>query len=164
MNILFVALCIIGSLGVVLRRTFLLITIQGDSMYPTLKHGDRVWARQVLFQPNPTKEDVVLIKRSFDDSIKDPFSIKRGVADDNLIVKRVVGLAGDTITIPLSDLDAIPREWLPEDLEQRADCNGDLVYFIPSSHCFVRGDGEVSVDSAVWGPVPIDSIQGVVLQ
>jgi len=74
-------------------------------------------------------------------------------------IKRLVGLPGDTISIRISELD----ERLQVVLRAKHDNNGVLVWHIPPDHCFVRGDGPVSGDSIIWGPIPIKFLTGVML-
>ncbi|MEH1906651.1 MAG: hypothetical protein V7L05_08485, partial [Nostoc sp.] len=39
--------------------------------------------------------------------------------------------------------------------------NGNLVWTVPENHCFVRGDGLVSMDSLIVGPIPLSALTGI---
>lgn len=72
-------------------------------------------------------------------------------------IKRVIGLPGDTVCIPLSTL----HESLQPLLRDRCNSDGNLIWDVPKNHCFVRGDAPFSVDSVLFGTVPLTSITGV---
>lgn len=60
---------------------FSLVQVDGQSMVPTLNHGERLVVRKIAYEPK--KQDIVIIKS--------------GVLD-KYIVKRVIALPGDTIS------------------------------------------------------------------
>lgn len=72
-------------------------------------------------------------------------------------IKRVIGLPGDTVCIPLSTL----AENLQPLLRDRCNSDSNLIWNVPENHCFVRGDAPFSVDSVLLGTVPLASITGV---
>jgi signal peptidase I len=74
-------------------------------------------------------------------------------------IKRLTGLPGDTISIRISELDQRLRVILPA----KYATHDVLVWHIPPGHCFVRGDGQFSGDSVIWGPIPIKFLTGLVL-
>ena len=70
-------------------------------------------------------------------------------------LKRIAGLPGDDITLfgPKLELSMRP-----------ASAPTEVGIHVPSGHVFVLGDNAaVSRDSRAWGPVPIQSIGGLVL-
>lgn len=72
-------------------------------------------------------------------------------------IKRVIGLPGDTVCIPLATL---PENLQPL-LRDRCNEDGNLVWEIPKHQCFVRGDFPFSVDSVLLGTVPLSAITGI---
>lgn len=63
-----------------------------------------------------------------------------------MFIKRIAALEGETYSFrPFPDEDNVKR------------C------YIPRGHVFVVGDNPVSIDSRDWGPIPADSIIGVVI-
>jgi len=122
-------------------------------MYPALMPDDRVlvlrhWPARWL------KKGQILIGL--------PPSAFIGKATDTLdhplIIKRVIGLPGDTLVTFLSDLPEFER---PLRLDQHGD-NGQRVWHIPPQHIFLKGDS-VGTDSLTWGPVPFSNVAGIVL-
>jgi signal peptidase I len=129
------------ALGV-LRRLLLVVTVEGLSMTPTLRHGDRVlvlrhWPRYWL-----RKGHIVLIRGAQTPDAIAPLTC----------IKRLTGLPGDTVANryegePPQSHD-VPRSWT-----------------IQPGYCFVAGDaGRASIDSYVWGPIPIEQVLGVVIR
>lgn len=80
-------------------------------------------------------------------------------SDHSKFVKRVIGLPEDTICIPLSSL----HEFMQTMLRSRCNAEGNLVWTVPKNHFFVRGDGLISMDSLVLGPLPLSILTGVVV-
>ena len=76
----------IGLVAVILVFTFLgrPVVVDGDSMLPTLSHGDVMLVRQVGYTPQ--QGDVVVLTKYFED-VTGP------------IVKRVIATAGQTVEI-----------------------------------------------------------------
>lgn len=68
-----------------------------------------------------------------------------GPEADGPFIKRVVGLAGDP---------------LPEDVPT----HGTDGRHVPPGHIVVKGDFAYSVDSRIWGCVPVSAIDGVVIR
>jgi signal peptidase I len=114
-------------------------------MYPTLAPGERVaFDRRAYRQAAPQLGDVVLAG---------PLP---GVDGD--VIKRVVGVPGDTI---LADDD---RVWVNGVvLDEATGCppEGAQEWLVPPEHYFLLGDApDLSTDSRTFGPVPRAVIQG----
>jgi hypothetical protein len=77
--------------------------------------------------------------------------------DYDKFIKRIVGLPGDTVCIPISTL----HEFMQILLRSRCNADGNLVWTIPANHCFIRGDGLISMDSLTVGPIPMSAITGI---
>lgn len=81
-------------------------------------------------------------------------------------IKRIIGLPGDTVCIPISSLHEFMQTVLRSAeggnaAQSHCDANGNLVWTVPEDHCFVRGDGLVSMDSLTVGPIPLSAITGI---
>lgn len=176
---------LVGGLIVLglLRCYFRLVTVHGDSMYPTFTNGDRLlcsmlWPRLWLqkgrivvgkldLQALSVHTDLTVdmgkaallhpLARSIVDECGDE-EITLDIKSDKF-VKRIIGMPGDTISIPLESL----HPFMQALLRSRSNAEGNLVWQIPEKHCFIRGDGLVSTDSLLLGPVPLSSITGIVI-
>ena len=144
-----VALVAAALLGLVLVRAFVAepVRVDGDSMAPTLRSGDVVLVDRT---GSPRVGQVLLVR--------DP-------TDGRPVVKRVVAVGGQTVEIRDAYLyvDGIRVD------EPYVDHSGiDGVYFGPSSvpagSVFVLGDSrDGSIDSRVFGPVPVAAVTGHVV-
>jgi signal peptidase I len=137
-----------------LMRTFLyIVIIKGASMYPTFMSGDRVlvlryWPARWL------KRGQILIGFPLSELAGQGINIVERV----FIIKRVIGLPGDTLVTSILDLPDFER---PLWLDQHND-DGQRVWHIPPQHVFVKGDS-VGTDSLTWGPLPFSNVAGIVL-
>ncbi len=127
--------------------------VLGNSMYPTLYEKDRLFSIKVpLYFKGPSRGDVVVLKA--------PDSNKKDY------IKRVIGVAGDTVEI-IDGKVYLNGELLKEDYIEENSYT--LVYdkdtwLVPEGEVFVLGDnrGEgASKDSRYFGCVSIDSIKGI---
>jgi signal peptidase I len=118
--------------------------VHGSSMVPTLQDGDRVFVVPYRGNTTPDRGDVVVLK---------------DVGGTNeLLIKRVVALAGDKITVQRDRLLVNDRfahksthSSLPEGYSQ----------LVPVGNLYVMGDNEDhSFDSRSFGPVPSTSVMG----
>lgn len=121
--------------------------VHQSSMSPTLAPGERILIN--VLSPRyrlPERGEIVV------------FTDPRGV--EGLLVKRVVGLPGDTVEIrrgvvlvnevPLPEAPTVQPH--PEDLGPVA---------VPPGHLYVIGDNRPnSLDSRGFGPIPADSVRG----
>lgn len=137
-----------------LVRAFVIerIRVVGDSMYPTLKSQEIVWCYKL---GNVEREDVVLIDKKF--------------YNNKQLVKRVIGIPGDTIIIKDGKITVIDKEnnlvKLVEDYKT-SEISQDVNIHIElkKDEYFVVGDNrKVSHDSMAFGPVKKSYIIGVVL-
>ena len=133
------ALCVIFVFGVV--RPFFVepFFIPSESMAPTLNPGDRVLAaKSVYFFAEPARGDLAV----FDDG-------------SGAVIKRVVGLAGDVISVEDGVLvvNGEPRREPYVDY-RLADSSFFGPVTVPEGHVFVMGDNRSnSRDSRTLGPV-----------
>jgi signal peptidase I len=123
------------------------MVVQGPSMQPNLTYDQRVVVDKIscCFTHCPRRGDVVVVYMP---------------GDEELLVKRVVALAGETVAVCDGQvlINGQPLE------EPWATCQGGMDYpptRVPPQHIFVLGDNrEVSRDSRFFGPIPIDRIRG----
>lgn len=145
---------VVGAIVVALVvRTFLLqaFSIPSGSMESTLEVSDRLLVNKLSYQFGDVERgDIVVFFKP--ESLASPY-------DD--LIKRVIGLPGDTVegrdnqvfingealVEPYLDADVVIRDFAPVE--------------VPVDHVFVMGDNRSnSSDSRVFGPINIDRIEG----
>ncbi|MDF3819779.1 signal peptidase I [Leptospira sp. 96542] len=158
---------------------FQIYSIQGNSMYPTLEHGSIVFVwkggfaisakffgTELLYtEPNINKLDLVLFVSQ----------------EDELVVKRVIGVSGEFYSIEygrvLIDSKEIVENYLPKGSytsEPNASVflnrhNSPFLAMdkqgrIPPGYYLLLGDNrEYSTDSRAFGLVPVEKIKGKVV-
>lgn len=146
---------IILLLAAILILTFVVspVTVQGESMTPTLTDGERIFCVKVGY--NIERGDIIMTHRP---------------GAEYSVVKRVIGLSGDKISIK-EGVVYLNGEALKEDY-----INKDFSYYdptilwdmeeitVPEAHLFLMGDNRgISIDSRVYGTVSVDQIIGKVL-
>ena len=122
--------------------------VLGISMEPTYHEGDRV----LMFNwNNVTYNDVVVLT----------------VADEDYIIKRVVGLPGDELIIRRGGLyrnGGLVLEPYINESEWTNELKSDIIYVVPDDCIFVLGDNRNhSRDSRYYGMFDKSSIIGVVV-
>lgn len=136
------------------RGLLVVVTVENQSMAPTLEPGDRVLVlRRIARRPN--RGDIVIVwPWNFPPAGPKPF----GVTDP--FIKRVTGMPGQTIATSITEIHTTLQA------RERAahDSDGRRTWYIPVDHYFVRGDQPIGgFDSLSWGPVPLSAILGVVI-
>ncbi len=136
--------------AVILIRTFVVtpVRVNGSSMYSTLHDGEIMLLNKISYKFNNIKRfDIVVVKTS-----------------DDKIIKRVIGLPGETLKIENNilyiDGQEVKEPFLNEDT---ADFDiRDIGYTkIPDDYYFVMGDNrDNSKDSRMIGPVKRKQIIG----
>jgi signal peptidase I len=120
------------------RRRFLVVTVEGSSMEPTYRPGDRLLVRRC------SGDDVAAgVVVAFRPPPRDP-SLGALPA---LLVKRVAAVAGDPVVAAVD----------PSVLQ----VPGPVV---PPGHLLVLGDSPRSLDSKAWGYLPSSSVVGVIVR
>ena len=143
---------IVIILVVVLIRTFLVtpVIVSGDSMVPTLKNKQVLLLNKIDYRLNDIKRfDIVVIK-----------------LDKKEIIKRVIGLPGETVEyhdnmlyIDGHELDNA-YNFETNDFDLKTICNCDK---IPKDKYLVLGDNRaVSADSRIIGLIDKKDIEGSV--
>ncbi len=139
----------------VLIKTFVFNStyVLGNSMYPTLKEKDRLFAIRVpLYFSGPSRGDVIVLEAP--DNVDKDY-IKRVIGLEGDIIKIIEGriyLNGELLIEPYIDIDSYTHIY---DLD---------TWEVPKGHVFVLGDNRLegaSKDSRYFGCIPLDSIKGV---
>ncbi len=159
---------------VVLRRALAIVTVEGTSMVPTLHDGDRVLAWRLWPARWLRRGAIVVVEREAEQEFPaSPRRANRRVP--SLYVKRLVGVPGDTLrwSDDLSAMKSVVAAMVASgefagiqhaELAASVAGNQNRVLTVPAGHLFVCGDSRrVSNDSREWGPLPFQSLQGIVL-
>ena len=160
---------VVAVLVAVLLRTFVVQTffIPSGSMEPTLQIGDRILVNKLSYHLHGVdRGDIVVFSR--------PPAENCGGPEVNDLVKRVIGLPGDVISLSSGyvyiDGKRLNESWLPA-TEQGITSAGPTgnssnlahPYRIPANTYFVMGDNRNdSCDSRYWGPIQKSLIVGKV--
>ncbi|HTU36517.1 MAG TPA: signal peptidase I [Acidimicrobiales bacterium] len=164
-----VIVVVVAVLFAVLLRAFVVQTfyIPSGSMEPTLQIGDRILVNKLSYDLHGVHQgDIVVFSR--------PPAENCGGPEVNDLVKRVIGLPGQTISLTNGyvyiDGKHLDESWLPSQ-EQGITNPGPggtayslaKPYHIPANDYFVMGDNRGdSCDSRYWGPIPKSLIVGKV--
>jgi signal peptidase I len=162
-------LIVVAVVLAVILRTFVIGTylIPSGSMEPTLMINDRILVDKLSYHLHGVhRADVIVFATPHNEDCGGT-----PVAD---LVKRVVGLPGETISLGGGRVyingKLLSQPWLVSD-EQGVTYTGPSLapyslrkpYKIPPGDVYVMGDNRtVSCDSRYWGPVPESSIVGKV--
>lgn len=130
-----------------------LTIVHGISMEPTLKSGERLFVNKIGYRlGGPGRGDIAVLV--------DP-APSRG--DGKYIVKRIIGVAGDTIEIR-SGVLYVNGERLPEPYTDVAIASSDFgPLTVEPGKVFVMGDNRrsgASKDSRSFGTVPVGNLRG----
>jgi len=149
--------------------------VSGQSMNDTLNHGDFLLVEKISYYTNiPEKGDIVIfLKGETNETLFDQFSTTledynlkiHGEVRENRLVKRVVGLPGDIITINNNQV-YVNDEMLKieSSIEPTTTRSIDFPLTVPDNQVFVLGDNRPnSNDSRTFGCVDVNSIEGKVL-
>ncbi len=143
------AIALIAAIGIRLF-VFELVRVDGDSMKPTLYDGQTLFVEKIsLYTGNIQRGDIVIVH----------YPGRTGA-----YVKRVVGLAGDTIRVENGYL-YVNGEKQEEDYTLEQEMNWDTEQTVVPEGCYyVMGDNRNdSMDSRSIGPIPEDDLIGKAL-
>ena len=137
-------------------------TIPSHSMENTILEGDYIVVSKLAFRMRDVRRGDIIIF-SLPDSL-------RGEERDDLFIKRLIGLPGDTILLT-SDYVSVNGQRIPEPPAARPPYNpllgigaSDVEIVVPTNAYFVLGDNRSnSFDSRYWGCLPSDRIEGAPL-
>lgn len=137
---------IVIVIAVVLIRTFIItpIKVNGTSMYDTLEHKDTMILNKIDVKINKLERfDIVVIETG-----------------DTYIIKRVIGLPGETIKYQDGKL-YINGKKMKDPYYKNENTNDFESVKIPKNHYYVLGDNRSdSIDSRIIGPVSLGNIKG----
>jgi len=165
-----IVVVLVAVLVAVLLRAFVVQTfyIPSGSMEPTLQIGDRILVNKLSYHLHGVdRGDIVVFSR--------PSAENCGGPEVNDLVKRVIGLPGDVLSLSSNhdvDVDGkrLDEAWLPPS-EQGNTFPGPAgnrfnlarPYRVPANDYFVMGDNRTdSCDSRYWGPITKSLIVGKV--
>lgn len=154
-------LSLAGAIGVLLltvvvliRHYFVVCTVENVSMSPALEPGDRVLVGRHWLVKWVRRGHIVLVWPTLPPSGRLTLT---GVIPH---IKRVVGIGGDTLIFPLQDEGEQDQPYQNE----QASPHCQKTWHIPPDHIFVCGDNRpASLDSRIWGPLPLHCVLGVAL-
>ncbi len=139
-----------------LVRTFLFTTfwIPSGSMEPTLMgqgRRDRVIVNRLSYKLHDVNRGDIIV---FELPPGEPTLTIDGQKVEDLI-KRVIGLPGETVTLRDGDVyidgEELDEPYLPDGVETEPICGGDGVYVVPDDSVFVMGDNRpMSQDARCW--------------
>jgi signal peptidase I len=164
-----VIVVVVAVLVAVLLRAFVVQTfyIPSGSMEPTLQIGDRILVNKLSYHLHGVdRGNIVVFSR--------PAAENCGGPEVNDLVKRVVALPGETVSLANGDVyidgKRLDESWLPAS-EQNTTEPGPggtpyslaRPYHVPAGDYFVMGDNRGdSCDSRYWGPIPKSLVVGKV--
>jgi signal peptidase I len=153
----------------ILMRTFIVATysIPSGSMEPTLQIGDRILVDKLSYDLHGIGRGNIIVFST----PPDEHCAGAPVAD---LVKRVIGLAGNTISLSNGQVyingKLLPEPWLPKAVQHETTPGPSdepyalqRSYKVPKGDVYVMGDNRtLSCDSRYWGPVKTSTIVGQV--
>jgi signal peptidase I len=153
----------------VVLRTFVVQTfyIPSGSMEPTLQIGDRILVNKLSYHLHGVhRGDIVVFERPANENCGGPAV--------NDLVKRVIGMPGDTLTLHngyvVVDGKQLDETWLPKVDQGQTTEQGNPPYNlskafkVPTGEYFLMGDNRTeSCDSRYWGPISKSLIVGRVV-
>jgi signal peptidase I len=164
---------VVALIAALLLRAFVVQTffIPSGSMEPTLQIGDRILVNKLSYHLHGVdRGNIVVFRRPKDENCGGT-----PVAD---LVKRVIGLPGETISLTnpngfgyvMINGKRLDESWLPSSVQGKTEAgptgtryNLSKPYVIPPNEYFVMGDNRTdSCDSRWWGPIPRSLIVGKV--
>jgi len=151
--VVLIAVLLAGGLRTFVVQSFF---VPSGSMLPTLQLGDRIMVTKVAYTIH--RGDIIVFRRTpADTSTTDP-----------VLVKRVIGLPGETISsrgdTVLINGKPLTEPWLPRLIGKCAETAENIpTTRIPPRHYFMMGDCRGnSDDSRAWGTVPASYVVGKV--
>lgn len=147
--------CSVLSYFIVSQFIVTTVVVQGRSMAPTLAHGDRYLLHrwQLLFR-SPERGDLVVV---------------RDAARHDFIVKRIVGLPGESLQLKEGGVwingERLVEPYLPAGVRTQGMEGIEPLIVVGKNRYFVMGDNrEISEDSRTHGAVLSDQILGFIPQ
>jgi signal peptidase I len=125
------------------------VRVENISMEPTLMPGEFILVNKLAFKLNDIHRGDIIV-----------FHFPQNQKED--YIKRVIGLAGDTITVRANKVFVNDQEITEPYIAAEPSYNG--TWQVPAGNLFVLGDNRnQSSDSHAWGYVPDELIVGKAL-
>ena len=151
-----VLVCVLGAV-IAFNLVVRLSVVDGQSMDPTLEHGELMLVWSLGYSPK--QGDIVIVNKT----------IARGFLHEQAIVKRVIALGGQTVDIDYGegvvyvDGEALDEPYILEPTRRRIDFEDETV--VPDGCLFVLGDNTAeAIDSRASsvGLIRSDEVLGTV--
>jgi signal peptidase I len=143
---IFEPIAIAVALAVVVRAAVHIYSIPSASMAPTLEVGDQIVVTP-YFHADPERGHVIVFRSPLD--------------ENELLVKRVIGVPGDLIDSRLGRVRVGAHTLAEPYLVHPATSGAIEAQVVPAGSYFVMGDNrEDSLDSRSWGTVPRANVVG----
>ena len=160
------AVVLVGAIGLALLiKAFLFQAyyIPSPSMNPTLLEGDRILVNKLSYNLHSVNRGDLVV-----------FSAQKETGGKDDLIKRVIGLPGEFVTVGDGKMEINGGLLLEPYLPLQTEINSFTTPVncvnrpeetsgcrVPSDHVFVMGDNRSnSRDSRFFGPVPIEDIEG----
>jgi|HigsolmetaAR206D_1030411.scaffolds.fasta_scaffold00003_77 signal peptidase I len=139
---IFISVLIGLILAIMIRLVIEPTVVVGDSMFPTLKEGQYLISYRLAYKTGkPEFGDIVIVEP------KNPVTDKR-------IIKRVIGLPGDTVKISDDQLYLNGKKVKEPYIREAMKGNQDMTVKLGKDQIFVMGDNRNnSLDSRMIGPI-----------
>lgn len=131
-----------------IRKRVMLVTVSGDSMYPTFWEGDRLLVLKYRSSHRYQIGQIVVAHPPY----------PPGEWRKKLYVKRLVGLPGDKVVVSPENLN----NQIHVTEANSIDAMGNHIWRLSDTHCFIQGDSYWSEDCRAWGPIPVQLLVGTV--
>ena len=131
-------------ISIIILRTYFYtpIRVNGDSMYPTLKNGELMILSKIGLREGIDRFEIVVVKE-----------------DNKYIIKRVIGLPGESVAYIDGKLYINKKEITDE--YSKSTTNDFSEVYLNANEYFVMGDNRiVSNDSRYIGPISSEQIIG----
>ncbi|KND52075.1 MAG: signal peptidase I [Parcubacteria bacterium C7867-007] len=149
LTFLFLAVIIVVPIRVFVAQPFV---VEGESMYPTFDNADYLVINEFIYRFHaPERGDVVVFRLPGDPS--------------KFLIKRVIGLPGETVRINHGEVSIITPAGQTIKLDEAYVVTEDATYTrdaaLGADQYFVMGDNRPrSSDSRAWGTLPKQNIVG----
>lgn len=118
------------------KFVFILVTVPTGSMEDTIMPGDRLYVNE-LFDVNDAKRGDILVFKSDE-------------LDEKRLVKRLIGLPGDTVEVRLDGSVYVNDEQLQEPYATEAQSEARIFNVPENSYLFFGDNRPISYDARYW--------------
>lgn len=177
---LFIAL----TISILLKSTaFAMVQVKGSSMENTLLNGQKLFENRLIYNfAEPKRGDIIIFNKeeksngilsNITSELKETYNNIIGYQDDNILIKRVIGIPGDKIDIRNGYVyvNGVKQDEYYAKGKTYPYVKGNgypnaltFPLVVPKGKVFVLGDNrEISLDSRIIGFVDYKQIEGKVL-